>query len=72
MWVLGRKPAGEAGLIVSIMVADARASCEAIVAAGGAIVRPVDPDASEIIAWFHDPAGNLMGIYEERALARGN
>jgi predicted enzyme related to lactoylglutathione lyase len=69
MWVLGRKPATEAGLIVSIMVADAAAACDAIVATGGEIVRPVDPDASEIIAWFADPAGNVMGIYEERGLA---
>jgi predicted enzyme related to lactoylglutathione lyase len=71
MWVLGRKPVGEPGLIVSIMVADAIAACDAIVAAGGTIVRPVDPNAREIIAWFHDPAGNLMGIYEERALSKG-
>lgn len=69
MWVLGRKPATDAGLIVSIMVADATAACEAIVAAGGVIVRPVDPDASEVTAWFRDPAGNLMGIYQEGALA---
>ena len=68
MWVLGRKPIGEPGLIVSIMVTDAMAACDAIVAAGGKIVRPVDPDAHEIVAWFHDPAGNLMGIYEEREL----
>lgn len=69
MWVLGRKPATEAGLIISIMVADAAAACEAIVAAGGEIVRPVDPDASEITAWFRDPAGNVMGVYQERGLA---
>jgi predicted enzyme related to lactoylglutathione lyase len=69
MWVTGRKPIGEAGLIVSIMVSDAAASCNAIVAAGGRIVRPVDPNASEITAWFLDPVGNLFGIYQEAALA---
>ena len=69
MWVLGRKPATEAGLIISIMVADAGAACAAITAAGGEIAQPVDPDASEITAWFRDPAGNLMGIYQQSGLA---
>ena len=68
MWVTGRKPIGEAGLIVSIMVADAAVCCRAIVAAGGTIVTPVDPNASEITAWFLDVAGNLMGIYQQSGL----
>jgi predicted enzyme related to lactoylglutathione lyase len=66
MWVLGRKPATEPGLIISIMVADANAACAAVVAAGGEITKPVDPNARELTAWFRDPAGNVMGIYEER------
>jgi predicted enzyme related to lactoylglutathione lyase len=69
MWVLGRKPATEAGLIISIMLADGAAACAAILAAGGAIVRLIDPDASEITAWFRDPAGNVMGIYRQQGLA---
>jgi uncharacterized protein len=68
MWVSGQKPASEPGIIISVMVADARATCESITAAGGEIVRPVDPTASEIVAWFRDPAGNVMGIYEHRGL----
>ncbi len=68
-WVVGRTPVAEAGTIVSIMVADARATCAEIAAAGGTIVRPVEPEAAEITAWFWDPAGNLFGIYEQRGLA---
>lgn len=69
MFVLGRKAAAEAGLIVSIMVANAAATCEVIVAAGGTIVKPIDPAAAEITAWFRDLGGNVMGIYEQRGLA---
>lgn len=68
-WVLGRKLATEPGLIISIMVADAGTACAAIVVAGGEITQPVNPDAAEITAWFpRDPAGNVMGIYEQRGL----
>lgn len=41
-WCLGRKPATEPSLIVSVMVASAANAVAAIVAAGGEIVRPVD------------------------------
>jgi len=67
-WVLGRKPASEPGLIVSIMVADGAAAVEEIVAAGGEIVAPIDPDAHEVTAWFRDPGGNVLGIYQGREL----
>jgi predicted enzyme related to lactoylglutathione lyase len=68
-WVLGRPVAAEAGLMVYIMVASAAAAAEAIVAAGGQIINPVDPKAREVVATFHDPAGNLMGIYQQPGLA---
>lgn len=69
MWVLNRPPASEPGFVISIMVADANASVDAIVAAGGEIVRPIDPKAQEVTAWFRDPAGNVMGIYQQDGLA---
>jgi len=31
--------------------------------------RPVDPDAREVVATFRDPAGNLIGIYQQPGLA---
>lgn len=45
MWVLGRPPATEPGLVVSVMVASASAAVDAIRGAGGEIVRSVDDDA---------------------------
>ena len=68
-FVRGRPPAREAGLLIYVMVADAEATLKKIAAHGGEIVEPVQPGAPEIVARFRDPAGNLMGIYQEKALA---
>jgi len=68
-WVLGRPAAIEPGLMVYIMVASAAAAAEAVVAAGGEIVKPVDPVAREVVATFRDPGGNLIGIYQQPGLA---
>src|SRR5919108_6124857 len=68
-WVLDRPPMTEAGLMVYVMVADAARAVDAVVAAGGKIARPVDPKSREVFAWFKDPAGNLMGIYQQPGLA---
>ena len=68
-WVLDRPPVTEAGLMVYVMVADAARAVDAVVAAGGKIARPVDPKSREVYAWFKDPAGNLMGIYQQPGLA---
>ena len=65
MWRLGRKPSTEVGMIVSIMVDDAVATLDAIVANGGKIVQPLGMDAPEITAHFSDPVGNIFGIYQE-------
>lgn len=69
-WVVGRPPATEPGLMVYVMVASARAAVEAVVAAGGEIVAPIDPDEPEVIARFRDPAGNVLGVYEQPGLAQ--
>jgi predicted enzyme related to lactoylglutathione lyase len=68
-WVLGRPIAAEPGLMVYIMVGSAAAAVEAVASAGGEIVSPVDPNAREVVATFRDPAGNLMGIYQQPGLA---
>ncbi|HEY0753120.1 MAG TPA: VOC family protein [Ktedonobacteraceae bacterium] len=68
MWVPGRLPANEPGLIVSIMVADAAAISKAIIAAGGEIVQPVNPAESLIYALFRDPTGNILSIYQQAGL----
>ena len=66
-WVVGRAPSGAPGLLVYIMVDDAVATVDAIVAAGGTIVQPIGMDAPEITARFTDPGGNVIGIYQEPA-----
>jgi uncharacterized protein len=68
-WVTGRPASREAGVLVYVMVADAAATLKAIVANGGEIVEPIHPGAPEVVARFRDPAGNLLGVYQERALA---
>ncbi len=66
-WRVGRPPTTEAGLLFYIMVDDAAATVDAIVANGCTIVQPIGGDAPEITARFLDPGGNLIGIYQEPA-----
>jgi predicted enzyme related to lactoylglutathione lyase len=69
-WVPGRSPSTDpAGLVVSMMVANAATTIEAIIAAGGEIVQPVNPDEHEVYALFRDPAGNILSIYQQPGLA---
>ena len=65
MWVIGRRPANEHGLRVSIMVDSVAATLEAIVANGGEIHTPIGADLPEITARFRDPYGNVFSVYEE-------
>lgn len=65
-WVPGRPPAAVPGLMVYVMVDDIEKTIAAIIAAGGEIVQPVGADAPEITARFRDPAGNVLGIFQER------
>jgi predicted enzyme related to lactoylglutathione lyase len=69
MWVRGAKPHTDSGLRIHIMVADIAATVDKIKAEGGTIVQPFDLAASEVTAEFTDPAGNIWGLYQERALA---
>lgn len=65
-WVLGRPPADTPGLLLYIMVDNARATVDAIVANGGEIVQPIGGDAPEITARFRDPGGNVVGVFQQR------
>lgn len=70
-WTLGRAPASTPGLLMYVMVDSAAATLDAIVAAGGQIVQPIGADAPEITARFRDPAGNVIGLYQEPAKSQG-
>jgi len=64
-FVLGRPSVGVAGLLVYVMVDDAAATLAVILANGGRSAQEIGMDAPEITARFLDPAGNLMGLYQE-------
>jgi len=65
-WVTGREPwAGRPGMLVYVMVEDAEETVRAIEAEGCEIVQAIGVDAPEITARFRDPAGNVVGIYQE-------
>ncbi|HEV2175832.1 MAG TPA: VOC family protein [Terriglobia bacterium] len=66
-WILGRPPAAKPGLLVYVMVDSVAATVEAVVASGGEIAQPIGMDAPEITARFRDPAGNVIGLYQEPA-----
>jgi uncharacterized glyoxalase superfamily protein PhnB len=68
-FVTGRPVAGEPGFVIYVMVARADAALDAVRAAGGEVVRPVDPGAGEVFGWFRDPAGNVLGVYQQPGLA---
>jgi predicted enzyme related to lactoylglutathione lyase len=69
-WKLGRAPASEPGLLIYVMVDSVAATLDAIVAVGGQIVQPIGADAHEITARFRDPAGNVIGLYQQPAQAQ--
>ncbi len=64
-WVSGRKASPEPGLLIYIMVDSVAATIDAVIAHGGELVQPIGADAPEITARFRDPAGNVLGLYQE-------
>lgn len=66
-WIIGRPPSTEPGLLIYIMVDSVATTVEAVIANGGRIVQPIGMDAPEITARFSDPAGNVLGLYQQPA-----
>ncbi len=64
-WVPGRAPSTDLGLLIYVMVDSVVDAIESVIAHGGEIVQPIGGDAPEITARFSDPAGNVLGLYEE-------
>jgi predicted enzyme related to lactoylglutathione lyase len=64
-WVTGRPPATTPGLLIYIMVDSVAATIETIIAQGGELLQPIGADAPEITARFRDPAGNVIGLYQQ-------
>ena len=64
-WVLGRPASSEPGLLIYIMVDSVAATLDAVIVHGGELVQPIGADAPEITARFRDPAGNVIGLYQQ-------
>lgn len=64
MWITGRKTATEPGLLVSIMVDSVSETLEKVLENGGKLMLAPDYNASEIVARFSDPAGNVFCLYQ--------
>jgi uncharacterized glyoxalase superfamily protein PhnB len=67
-WFTGRVPSREAGLLPSIWVDSIDATLALVAAHGGEIVDAPHHDAPDSTSWiatFRDPAGNLIGLYQE-------
>ncbi len=67
-WVTGRDISRVAGLLPYIWVDDIRNTLAQVEACGGQVVESqhLDSPGGELIATFRDPAGNLMGLYQEK------
>lgn len=64
MWQTDLTAAANPGMIISIMVRDVVTSMAEVISAGGTIESMPDSDASEILATFRDPGGNLLSLYQ--------
>jgi predicted enzyme related to lactoylglutathione lyase len=64
-WVTRRRPSTDPGILIYIMVDSVSATIESVVANGGKLVQPIGVDAPEITARFSDPAGNVLGLYQQ-------
>ena len=66
-WVLGRPPSREPGMVTYIMVDNIDATLAEISKAGGQGVTPRTSlgAGSQAYATFRDPAGNVLGLYQE-------
>lgn len=64
-WTLDRKPSTGIGLVVYVMVDDIDQTIKKITGQGGNIVQTVDHESREQVALFSDPAGNILGLYQQ-------
>jgi uncharacterized glyoxalase superfamily protein PhnB len=67
-WVTGRPPSEKPGIIVHVMVAELDRALAAVRAAGGEVLND-DAEPGERVGHVRDPAGNVIGVYQEPGLA---
>ncbi len=71
-WVTDQAVVGANGLRAYIYVADVDDTLDAITARDGQIVMPPYPEGTLRVALFADPAGNVLGIWQETSGSRGS
>lgn len=64
-WVTGRVASREPGVLPYIYVHGVDATLERIEASGGRIVNPPYPEGDLWVATFRDPAGNVIGVWQQ-------
>ena len=64
-WVKGRPAAASPGFMIYVMVDSVEDTVKNAVANGAKLVQPIGADAPEITARVSDPAGNVIGLYQQ-------
>lgn len=64
-WSLDRRPGSDAGVLLYIWVDDVATTLDRVVECGGAVIQPVGAHPGELTARIADPAGNIIGLYQE-------
>lgn len=64
-WVTDQAIAGADGLRAYVYVADVDGTLAAVTSHSGQVVTPPYPEGTLRVALFADPAGNVLGIWQE-------
>lgn len=64
-WITGLVTSQEPGVLPYIYVHGIDAILERITANGGSVVKPPYPEGDLWVATFRDPAGNVIGIWQQ-------
>ena len=70
-WVTDQAVTGADGLRAYVYVADVDDTLAAVTTRGGQIVTPPYPEGTLRVALFADPAGNVLGIWQETSGSQG-
>jgi predicted enzyme related to lactoylglutathione lyase len=65
-WVTGRMAAKETGLLPYIYVDGIEEVVKRVVPEGGEIVKPIYAEGNLWVATIRDPAGNVIGLWQEQ------
>jgi predicted enzyme related to lactoylglutathione lyase len=64
-WVTDQEPSRPAGLLPYIYVDTIDETTELIQAHGGEMIEAPSPEGNLLVATFRDPAGNVLGLWQE-------